>query len=210
MSNSQSSHCAKRDQKTQAATSSTSQAPCSHHTDIDDNSVDDPKSRTLDIMNEMPTDILLEIFSHVEPIDLFHISRTTKTLRDLVTSSNSMFVWKRVRQLSTYLHLSPVGMTFSFLWICFQVCENTNEATKKPPPCPEGVNPIYYFNLLFGRHCQVYPVQGALQATHWPCSRQVCGSVNGDIVHWTGRLRFCVECASGQSAMIPIVSAPVC
>ena len=115
MSNSQSSLFGKRDQDTQAPTSSTPRASYSPHTDIDDNSVEDPKSRTLDIMNEMPNDILLEIFSHVEPIDLFHISRTTKTLRDLITGSNSMFVWKRVRQFSVCLYTLRVGMTFPYL-----------------------------------------------------------------------------------------------
>jgi len=154
ISQSSSSPCANSDRDTQAATSSTSQAPYCQHSEIDDNSADVPKSRTLDIMNEMPNDILLEIFSHVEPIDLFHVSRTTKALRDLITRSNSIFVWRRVY--------------------------NSENGTKKPPPCPEDINPIRYSNLLFGRNCQV------------------CGSINGDVVHWTGRLRFCVECAGAQ------------
>ncbi|KIM48754.1 hypothetical protein M413DRAFT_437933 [Hebeloma cylindrosporum] len=123
-------------------------------TDIDDHRIK-PGTGTLDTMNEMPNDVLLEIFSQVEPIDLFHISRATKTLRDLITKSNSRYVWKRV-------------------------FDNKNGSTRKPPPCPEGVKPTHYANLLFGRNCQI------------------CGSENGDLVHWAGRLRFCVQCADEQ------------
>jgi hypothetical protein len=77
--------------------------------DIDDHKIGDSKPGTLDIMNEMPDDILLEIFSQVEPVDLFHISRATKTLRDLITRNNSMFVWKRVNHCSV-LSMSRIGI----------------------------------------------------------------------------------------------------
>ena len=82
----------KHQQGTQAATSQSLLG----QTDIDDHNINDSKPGTLDIMNDMPDDILLEIFSQVEPVDLFHISRATKALRDLITRNNSMFVWKRV------------------------------------------------------------------------------------------------------------------
>lgn len=77
--------------------------------DVDDHKIDDSKPGTLDIMNEMPDDILLEIFSQVEPVDLFHISRTTKALRDLITRNNSMFVWKRVNYFPV-LSTSRIGI----------------------------------------------------------------------------------------------------
>jgi F-box domain len=88
----------KHHQGTQAVTSQSLLG----QTDIDDHNIDDLKPGTLDIMNDMPDDILLEIFSQVEPVDLFHISRATKALRDLITRNNSMFVWQRVNLFLFY------------------------------------------------------------------------------------------------------------
>jgi len=53
----------------------------------------------LRIMTEIPVDILLEIFSHVEPLDLLHLSWATKDLHALITASRNAFLWKRVRVL---------------------------------------------------------------------------------------------------------------
>jgi len=53
----------------------------------------------LKIMTEMPTDILLEIFSRLQPLDLLHIAHATKALRALVTGGNTAYIWKLVRLL---------------------------------------------------------------------------------------------------------------
>ena len=50
----------------------------------------------LKLMTEMPVDILLEIFSRLEPIDLLHLSRASKILHNLLTSSNSTYIWRLV------------------------------------------------------------------------------------------------------------------
>lgn len=50
----------------------------------------------LKLMTEMPVDVLLEIFSHVQPIDLVHLSRATKALRVIITGTNGKFLWKQV------------------------------------------------------------------------------------------------------------------
>lgn len=104
MSSSQCSLGEKQYQGTQAVTPGTSQSVLGQ-IDTDDHSIDDLKPGSLDIMNEMPNDILLEIFCQVDPIDLFHISRATKTLRDLITRSNSGFVWERVASLFCFIHV---------------------------------------------------------------------------------------------------------
>jgi len=105
MSDLQCSLGAKHHQGTQAATSQSLLGQM----DIDDHKIDGSKPGSLDTMNDMPDDILLEIFSQVEPVDLFHISRATKTLRDLITRNNSMFVWKRVNHFPA-LSMSRVGI----------------------------------------------------------------------------------------------------
>jgi len=117
MSNSQCSLGEKQYQGTQAVTPGTSQS-LRGQMDIDDHSIDAFQPGTLDIMNEMPNDILLEIFSQVDPIDLFHISRATKTLRDLITRSNSGFVWKRVHHFSV-LYMSWIETVFPSLRFYF-------------------------------------------------------------------------------------------
>ena len=50
----------------------------------------------LQFVTEMPVDVLLEIFSNLEPIDLLHISRASKSLRNLLTSNNTAYIWKLV------------------------------------------------------------------------------------------------------------------
>jgi len=50
----------------------------------------------LQFVTEMPVDILLEIFSNLEPIDLLHLSRASKSLRNLLTSNNTAYIWKLV------------------------------------------------------------------------------------------------------------------
>ena len=48
-------------------------------------------------MKELPLDVVLEIFGLLEPIDLLHLSRVSKSLHDLLTSSDVTFLWKLVR-----------------------------------------------------------------------------------------------------------------
>lgn len=50
----------------------------------------------LKLMTEMPFDILLEIFGQLDPIDLLHLSWSTKTLRDIIMSKSGRILWKNV------------------------------------------------------------------------------------------------------------------
>jgi len=54
------------------------------------------KKGMLKTMTEMPLDILFEIFSHLQPIDLLHLSWTTKDIRAIVVDNNASFLWKKV------------------------------------------------------------------------------------------------------------------
>jgi hypothetical protein len=54
------------------------------------------KRGRLKLMTEIPMDILLEIFSHLQPVDVLHLSRVSKRLRDLLTSSNIRYIWTLV------------------------------------------------------------------------------------------------------------------
>lgn len=50
----------------------------------------------LKAMTELPFDVLLEIFGHLEPLDLLNISRATKELRAFITGENTAVLWKQV------------------------------------------------------------------------------------------------------------------
>jgi len=50
----------------------------------------------LKMMNEMPVDVLLEIFCLLEPVDLLHLSRVSKSLRRLLLANNVLYIWKLV------------------------------------------------------------------------------------------------------------------
>ena len=47
-------------------------------------------------MTAMPIDVLFEIFSQLEPVDLLHLSRATKDLRKILIASGANFVWEMV------------------------------------------------------------------------------------------------------------------
>ena len=50
----------------------------------------------VDYLIKLSSDILLEIFCQLEPIDVLHLSRTSKKLRHLIASGSFTSVWKAV------------------------------------------------------------------------------------------------------------------
>jgi hypothetical protein len=50
----------------------------------------------LKLMTEMPFDILHEIFVQLDPIDLLHLSWSTKTLHGILMAKNARFLWTNV------------------------------------------------------------------------------------------------------------------
>ncbi|KAH9832251.1 uncharacterized protein C8Q71DRAFT_778106 [Rhodofomes roseus] len=75
-------------------------------------------------MPNMPMDILLEIFSHLLPIDLLNLARTSKPFRSLLLSRGSSSLWKASRRLVEGL-----------------------------PDCPAHLSEPAYANLVFSPHC---------------------------------------------------------
>ncbi|KZP15635.1 hypothetical protein FIBSPDRAFT_1047991 [Athelia psychrophila] len=45
----------------------------------------------------MPLDVLFEILSYLRPLDILHLSRTTKEFRRVLMNKTNMFVWKAAR-----------------------------------------------------------------------------------------------------------------
>ncbi|TRM61396.1 hypothetical protein BD626DRAFT_631920 [Schizophyllum amplum] len=50
---------------------------------------------SLAALPSMPLDILYEIFALLQPMDLLHLSRTTKSLRAILLSRSATYAWKR-------------------------------------------------------------------------------------------------------------------
>ncbi|EPQ60023.1 hypothetical protein GLOTRDRAFT_13676, partial [Gloeophyllum trabeum ATCC 11539] len=47
----------------------------------------------LSLIVDMPLDILLEIFQHLQPLDLLHMARTTKSLRGIIMHRSAKTIW---------------------------------------------------------------------------------------------------------------------
>ncbi|KAJ3545716.1 hypothetical protein NMY22_g2323 [Coprinellus aureogranulatus] len=80
----------------------------------------------LKMVVEMPFDLVLEVFSFLEPADLLHLSMTTKSMRGLVMDKTlALPLWK-----AAFERVEP-----------------------KPPACPEEVSLPQWANFLYGRTC---------------------------------------------------------
>ena len=66
-----------------------------------------------------------QVFSHLTPKDVIHLSRTSRIFRDTLMMRNASFVWKAARE--------RFGA----------------------PECPSNVSEPQWTVLLFGNHCQV-------------------------------------------------------
>jgi len=74
---------------------------------------------------DIPLDIVFEIFSLVQPIDLLQLARTNKTLRRYLMNRSSAPIWAASRQQVEGL-----------------------------PSCPKHLSYPQYVNLAFDHHCQ--------------------------------------------------------
>ncbi|KAF5384833.1 hypothetical protein D9615_000903 [Tricholomella constricta] len=52
------------------------------------------KQFDLRIFLGLPLDLIIEIFGHLHPIDIYHIAQTSKSLRNVVLARNSASLWK--------------------------------------------------------------------------------------------------------------------
>ncbi|KAK7689882.1 hypothetical protein QCA50_006521 [Cerrena zonata] len=52
----------------------------------------------LQSLPEMPIDILIEVLCQLRPVDLLHLSRTTKAFRNLLMVRSSAYIWKEARE----------------------------------------------------------------------------------------------------------------
>ncbi|KAF8439340.1 hypothetical protein L210DRAFT_3402807, partial [Boletus edulis BED1] len=75
---------------------------------------------------EMPMDILFEIFGHLMPLDVLHLTHTTKQFRQLIMHRSSASIWVAARK-------------------------NVSDL----PDCPPYMSEPQFANLVFDTHCHV-------------------------------------------------------
>ncbi|KAK0209119.1 hypothetical protein DFS33DRAFT_1307755 [Desarmillaria ectypa] len=78
----------------------------------------------LSMLPTLPLDILFEIFGHLHPLDLLHLTRTTKQFRRVLTHKSSTTVWK-----SSLANVTGL------------------------PPCPEDMSHPAWASLVFDHFC---------------------------------------------------------
>ncbi|RDB26165.1 hypothetical protein Hypma_006658 [Hypsizygus marmoreus] len=100
----------------------------------------------LERLTEVPLDILFEIFSHLHPLDLLRLARTTKTLRSILMQRSATSVWK-----ATISNVDGL------------------------PPCPPDLDEPEYVNLAFDDHCHFCFVSG-VNDIFWSCRVRCCKS----------------------------------
>ncbi|KAF4614914.1 hypothetical protein D9613_003341 [Agrocybe pediades] len=104
------------------------------------------RGRLKDIL-EMPMDILVEIFGHLDPLDLIHLTWTTKAFRALLLSKNgnSYAIWK-----SSIANVPGL------------------------PPCPEDLSEPKYAHLTFVNICHRYGRKTTSIGVFWYARARLC------------------------------------
>ncbi|KAI8989719.1 hypothetical protein BD414DRAFT_459791 [Trametes punicea] len=102
------------------------------------------RRRLLSKLVDMPLDILFEIFGHLHPADLLHLSRTTKALRSVLMQRSAITIWRNARQ-------------------------NVEDL----PDCPPDLSEPAYANLLFDQHCH-FCIKARVMTALWTCRSRAC------------------------------------
>ncbi|EIW87229.1 hypothetical protein CONPUDRAFT_79375 [Coniophora puteana RWD-64-598 SS2] len=89
-------------------------------------------------------DVLFEIFGHLRPLDLLHLSRTTKEFRRVLLHRSSISIWKSAR-------------------------ENVPDL----PECPASFSEPAYANFVFDTHCYVC-LSPYVRAIDWRLGKRIC------------------------------------
>ncbi|KAF6753196.1 hypothetical protein DFP72DRAFT_426008 [Ephemerocybe angulata] len=102
----------------------------------------------LAMLPSLPLDILFEIFGHLSPADILHLSRTTKSFRRVLLNKSAISVWKAA---------------FGNL-----------QEDEAPTPCPEELSLPVWANLLFSPHCHSCSASN-IRSIEWTLRMRLCG-----------------------------------
>ncbi|KAK1219533.1 hypothetical protein PQX77_017721 [Marasmius sp. AFHP31] len=107
------------------------------------------------LAEEAPLDVVLEIFTHLYPLDILHLARTSKDLRGILMSRSSSHIWKAAR-------------------------ENADRTIPGLPPLPADLSEPQYASLAFDPTCQVCfrgPCENVVWECHFRCHKNCASKV---------------------------------
>ncbi|KAK0500578.1 hypothetical protein EDD18DRAFT_1347989 [Armillaria luteobubalina] len=110
----------------------------------------------LQMIKDVPLDVVYEVFGHLDPLDLLQLSRTSKQLRRLLLQDSARSVWKTARSNVEAL-----------------------------PDIPADLNEAQYAQLLFGTYCQscLKPSRRAQWETRTRLCKK-CFLASPDFIDW--------------------------
>ncbi|EAU81971.2 hypothetical protein CC1G_09157 [Coprinopsis cinerea okayama7 len=99
----------------------------------------------LELLIEMPLDLLFEIFGKLDPADVLNLARASKDLRAILMSRSSAMIWREA--LSNVPDL---------------------------PPCPDDLDEPTWVELAFGKRCQLCERSVAHTSVVWVLRFRAC------------------------------------
>ncbi|ESK83287.1 hypothetical protein Moror_15047 [Moniliophthora roreri MCA 2997] len=93
---------------------------------------------TLELMKEIPIDVLFEVFGHLEPHELLQLARTSKDLRKMLMSRSSSSVWKTSRKNAGIPDPVPPMSEPAFANLLFNPICHFCHTTRVPQICWSG------------------------------------------------------------------------
>ncbi|RDB27016.1 hypothetical protein Hypma_005172 [Hypsizygus marmoreus] len=82
---------------------------------------------------DLPLDLILEVFGHLHPLDVYHLSQTAKALRNIVLARNARSLWKTVYERHPDVPQCPPHMSepaWTTLIFISTVCEVVSSQIK--------------------------------------------------------------------------------
>ncbi|KAK0447968.1 hypothetical protein EV421DRAFT_106327 [Armillaria borealis] len=111
---------------------------------------------SLQRVSDIPLDILLEIFSHLDPHDLLHLCRTSKSLRAILLDRSALSVWKSARRNLANL-----------------------------PDILVGLSEPHFASLLFDKYCQLCLANAKTSHVQWSMRTRCCDDCLKNIAIFT-------------------------
>ncbi|KAH8106823.1 hypothetical protein BXZ70DRAFT_252257 [Cristinia sonorae] len=102
------------------------------------------RRKTLERLPDMPLDILFEIFGHLNPLDVLHLSRTSTALRNLLMHPSARPIWQAAR-----------------------------ESVEDLPDLPADLSEPAYAHLVFDTYCD-FCLTSRVPKPMWMCRLRCC------------------------------------
>ncbi|KAL1727696.1 hypothetical protein EV714DRAFT_216715 [Schizophyllum commune] len=128
---------------------------------------------------QLPLDVLLEILTHVDPMSLRHVSRTSQALRETLTGPRSNWIWRESYANTDHgLPPAPEDITVpQFLGLLVDQFCDVCHASPDPKDPFDQIRRIWAARIKYCKHCSYSSAQIAREEdmTRFPIVREVQG-----------------------------------